>query len=219
MTSTDVIKHFWTWFKKNNTAYLQFAPGKSNRKETGYLIDELTVHMRAYCKYLSPEFTINADRTKGELVITANSNTSGFKKADRLVLKAPPIDGWTFIALRPPHYLDSHPAFCKAQMEANITDIWFQDKGTSCFGTLYIAVFVPYILPEKEEAVSNYVDWTILNLIGERAEAMDVEVLLVESLDMVDQDRNLYHIEELPYVLSRTVSKITIGAGGEIQGF
>lgn len=217
MRGISIAGHFWSWFQKTHAEYLALFSAKRSRAEQYYLMNELRVHLRAYCRLLSPDLTISEDFSKGEMVITAGGNWRAFKKAERFVAKAPVIPGWTFIALAPPHHHDDSPELEKARIAADVTGAWFQIDECEK-ETLYIIVFVKYILPKKEDDVWHYLQLTVLNLVGEKADALDVFISQVLTLDEADETKPLYELEELPVIMGSAASGVTIEADGSIKG-
>lgn len=218
MERFSVVGHFWNWFEKHHSEYLLFFNRKVySPKDRNYLHHELQMHLRAYSRQLFPELSVNKHK-HGELVITASGKERYFKKADRLVAKAPPIPNWTFISLAPPGHLVGYPPLERYRAECDISEIWFQKYLYDEEGALHIIIYVKYILPGKLDSVWEYIDLFILNLIGERAATQDIMILDIQPLSLAEANKPLLDIKELPVILSRAASSIMITPGGEIDG-
>src|SRR4051812_42520813 len=89
--------HFWKWFEKYNKQYTQIY--KRPKREAKFWSDELSAHLKAYCKGLEFVLFFNIEHRLTQLVITAGGNSRFFKKVETLVQKAPVIPGWQITAL------------------------------------------------------------------------------------------------------------------------
>src|SRR5258708_9741385 len=102
MRSVSVAAHLWQWFRLHNSRYVNLMKSPT-KKALAYQVNELQVHVRAYCKWLGADVTPDEKNGGGTLIITAFGRPAGFRRADMLVATAPSIPNWTIISPRPPH--------------------------------------------------------------------------------------------------------------------
>jgi hypothetical protein len=91
---------FWTWFRG-------FADRLRHDHVPDAFQDELLSQLHRYDSRLY--FLICTNTSPCELIITADGNRDAFSAADSLVAAAPDLDGWTFIAVKPPMGFDFRP--------------------------------------------------------------------------------------------------------------
>lgn len=217
MRSITAMCHFWKWFLKNEATYIGFLE-KHQDKELEYLFQELQVHARSCSQWLGVDI-LPAGESKGELIITANGRWQGFKKAERLAAKAPPLEHWTVTALRQPNPVGSFIKRMDADIDIDLSKMWFQPCGMESRGRRGINVFVEYILPGQERAVHEFV-WNVLeNLVGERCLGLDIAVMEIDAKCNASADKPLRALEALPAFCDKIRPRMTIGAGGKITGF
>jgi hypothetical protein len=213
------VKHFWKWFACNSDRYKELLFRKLSKTDRNYWENELVAHLRAHCRLLYANMIKLDTSPTITLTITAHGNWRGFKKAETLVKYAPAIAGWIFQALDPPGHLAllEGDRLEEAAEEADIAEIWFQWYGEDKLGFSDISLYVPYILPGKLDAVRYFLRWFLYNLLGERM-AGRLEICDILPRADAEDDDALLPIEELPLLLSRLASAVSIGAAGEIQG-
>ena len=217
MRNISIACHFWKWFKLHNFEYIQFPAIRTN---TGmlYRFNELQVHVRAYCKWLSADLTINKAMTEGQLVITANGCKQGFKKAEILVSRAPEMPNWTFFALRPPQPVESFIEACHNDAGIELDNLWFSPAQNHYCRHTPIVVYADWILPGKEDSVDDFVSQMIENLLGERSATLDITINDIKQRSDAPTGANLYKLEELPSFIGPKKSTIEIGANGKLFG-
>lgn len=99
--------HFWNWFIRNQDGLLSFLQAPEN--ERAYRIAELSIHVKAYQRFLTPILVAPDDgQGRGMVIITADGRRKYFGMAERLVRKAPKLEGWGFLSLHPPIALEAY---------------------------------------------------------------------------------------------------------------
>lgn len=95
-------KQFWAWFQRNQRAYANLL--KMDKRETLYLMRELSIHLRACGRYIEFELVFQNKKPGADTVciFTANGRHTHFTKVERLIAEAPAIPGWHFCGLMPP---------------------------------------------------------------------------------------------------------------------
>src|SRR5882757_1304718 len=89
---------FWKWFSLNQASY-QHLDNKEY-DEVEYLLNELLQQLHAYCDKLVFQIGGKHSHIK-ELIISAEGNVEYFNVVEELVMMAPRLSTWTFIALAP----------------------------------------------------------------------------------------------------------------------
>lgn len=87
---------FWTWFK-TQAAWIA-AAGLPTPED---MLDEILVHLHAYCSGLYFEIGGQEGEAGMELVITAEGDVEHFAAVRALVASAPEMEGWTVVAFKP----------------------------------------------------------------------------------------------------------------------
>jgi hypothetical protein len=215
MKITRAANHFWIWFQRYSTRYLYLTSARS-KKEFVFWFDELQMHAKAYCKLLSVDVYLPKEG-KGQLVITANGNRLGFRKAEQLAARAPAIENWKITALRPPRSVDKIMEWIGPKAHIDISKTWFQDAGPGLPEVFPIRVYVEYILPGKGWDVREQVMQVIENLVGEKCATMNIELLEVDSRCNWRKKRMLHPLAELPAFIAQQLQPMAIDGDGKLR--
>ena len=116
----DTISKFWKWFKDNNKAYTFLNSVDEEAKEN--LLDEFLEQLQKYCDSIYFEIGGYPDEVQ-ELIITAEGDKNYFDKVEEIISAAPKIDGWTFIAFKPPMPDNFRSKW--DDLELNTENMWF----------------------------------------------------------------------------------------------
>ena len=210
-------KHFWKWFQQQSEIYRCLH--KIHKKEVGYWMDELIVHLQAYCKHVYPSIWLADDGTMAKLIITAAGNHRYFRRVEEIVAKAPPVAGWEIVALYPPCPIDEGIAAQYGHTGIDPHNLWFlpvlsaddEPPGIIVYAAGYTTV---------DRAFEAAVEAVIVNLLGERAASLDLCGVSVDNLDeLYPAERlDLMPLQELSAYLERVnVSSCFINERGELE--
>lgn len=186
-------RHFWEWFKRNNTSFLDLH--NMPKKEATYWINELNTHLRAYGRFFSFVLTVSNQQT-GSLTISVNGLQHHFKKADALVALAPDIPAWTITSLEAPMSVDPEMEMLLSDAGIGIDELYFSFADTV---PEYNSIIVYHTLcnDESKQLFYNIAQSVVYNLLGERSFGFEIADLDVANLSEAG-DAELWKLEELP---------------------
>jgi hypothetical protein len=115
--SVEAAQEFWRWFTKNQR---RFRNVEVPEKEA--LLDEIQEHLHEYCPDLYFEIGGMPGETT-ELIITAEGKQALFALVEDLIARAPALEGWSFIAFKPPHGFDFVTRYGRATVDPETC--WF----------------------------------------------------------------------------------------------
>lgn len=187
--------HFWEWFSSHHSNYLRFDDKEEN--EIDYLLNELLERLHQYCDQLY--FKIGArDVDVKEFIITAEGNVEYFEKAEDLVNMAPKLKQWQIIALSPPED-DLDEIISYDGLELNPANIWFIPLDNKSephkFG---IRVCLHEYDPSEDEKFFYAINYLLEKLLGEKANALDIQYMEVSNLPVDAGEGTLLLLEDLP---------------------
>jgi hypothetical protein len=206
--------HFWQWFTKHNSEYLQLA--KKSKKETKYWLNEMTAHLRAYYKFLEFSLSVSEDRKSGTLIITVDGKGMYFRRVDALVAQAPSIPGWTVKALEDPFPIDFMIGKEIEETGADPRELYFQtdDMDTT---PLCLTIYHPLYTKEKRYEFYDLARNAVYNLLGERSFGNDIRNIHLEPLSWALEDQ-IAKIETLPEYIGSLKSSIIVDGTGMLRG-
>lgn len=186
-------RHFWEWFKRNNTTYLDLH--KRSKKEAAYWINELNTHLRAYGRFYSFVLSVSNQDT-GTLTISVDGKPHHFKKADALVALAPEIPAWTFISLEAPMSLNPEMEMLLADAGISLDELYFSFVGNTAE---YNSIVVYHTLcnDDSNQLFYNIAHAVVYNMLGERSFGVDITDIDVANLSEAN-GAELWKLEELP---------------------
>lgn len=176
--NTREINAFWNWFEKNSSK------------------DDFTKDKIAECaKNLSDSIDIEVEITGGRsfLIVTANYKKDLFPIVDEIVRNAPKIDGWTFIAFRPPRQIGRE--YVLADWTLDLSEIFFEAFSDG----FYVAI----VLYGKWERVEDYDAYEagvalVQDLLGEYEYIMHLRGLEFAELGAEQPESVLIPVSDLP---------------------
>lgn len=165
---------FWQWFTENSHKYLFLS--EVDEAEKDKLMDEILVHLHAYCDHLYFQIGGDPKEDRIEFVITAEGAVDYFEKVEELADAAPDFPRWKVVKYKQPQ----GPGFI-TEYEGKVFD---PDK----------IVFIPLRNEENPEGVgiqvcypdykkaerNTFVNGTYLMLdalIGEKSSTLDIDYL------------------------------------------
>ncbi|MBW0177568.1 hypothetical protein [Sediminibacterium sp.] len=186
-------RHFWKWFQRNNTTYLDLH--NSSKKEAAYWINELNTHLRAYGRFYSFVLSVSNQHT-GTLTISVDGKPHYFKKADTLVALAPDIPAWTIISLEAPMSVDPEMEMLLADAGIGLDELYFSFAGNA---DEYNSIIVYHTLCNDDtyDLFYRIAHAVVYNLLGERSFGVDIADIDVANLSEAD-GAELWKLEELP---------------------
>jgi hypothetical protein len=213
------INQFWKWFQENEEAYrnLYTLPEKKG-KAWG---KELYKQLELYSKGVHAEFYWG--KTPGEhpidMVFTSHGRRKFFKRIEKLVSKAPQMEGWNFIALQPVRPLDFLMQREFPDFDIDYDNIWFSYTTISQItGRLWMEVYVEHY-GEVPKELAHAISYIIYNMLGEKNYGLGIASMAVRSLfELPKEERGgLIPLSELPaHVAIRELSSLTIGSDGTL---
>lgn len=186
-------RHFWEWFKRNNTSFLDLH--NMSKKEAAYWINELNTHLRAYGRFYSFLLRVS-EQDKGTLTITVDGKPNHFKKADALVALAPEIPNWAIHSLEAPMYPNPEMEMMLEDAGVNTDDLYFSFVGNR---DEYNSIIVYHTLCNDDSRYLFYriAHAVIYNMLGERSFGNDISEIDVANLSEAN-GAELWKLEELP---------------------
>ena len=179
---------FWTWFRG-------FAERISGDVIPDELQGELLSHLHCYDKRLY--FLVCTNASPCELIITVEGNRDAFQSADSLVAAAPQIDGWVFIALKPPMGFDFRHK--DGLVSLDVSKLWFKPMNSAADPS---ALGIVVAFPNADFVLENQsVDtaYTILeSAIGERSCTDDIAHLAIADLPDEPESKGYLRLSQLP---------------------
>jgi hypothetical protein len=174
----DTISQFWNWFKDNNKGYTFLSSVDEETKEE--LLSDFLEQLHKYCENLYFEIGGYPDEGQ-ELIITAE----------------PKIDGWTFIAFKPPM-----PDNFKSKwdgLELKTEDMWFLPLLNQKTRDLGIQVcFSNQDLIKDNEILTPLLYKMLDTILGEKSFALDIHYVDTDLLPDDPEREGMYPILELP---------------------
>jgi hypothetical protein len=217
MRITLVKSHFWTWFEQNNKEFLQLH--RKKKKDAKYWMNELSVHIRAYCKKLGCQINYNPRKRTGQLIITAGGDGRYFHRADDLVAKAPEIPRWEIYSLIPPQPLDVEIVELFRQIGVDPLNLWFKPLGyNDRWNRPGIVVYSDMYNDELSGAeFESAISAMIVNVLGERSASQDIGDIVLANLSEADNRSALAPLEELTAFVGRSNSVFEVNEEGLIR--
>lgn len=215
-------QHFWEWFKRNHQNII--ALNDKPRKEMLYWINELSAHLRSYCKFLEYELRwVAPDHVL--FTITVNGKSKLFKRVDALISKAPQVPGWMIRALDGARPIDYNMEEQIEKTGADPRELRFS------FGSPYkrkesLVIYHPMCTVDNCEDFFLLARGAVYNLLGERQFGMEIGKVLIDEfildpdLDYIDmlKEEVVYELESLPELLGMRQSVIRVDKQGNLMG-
>lgn len=192
-------RHFWEWFQRNNTTYLDLH--NRSKKEAAYWINELNTHLRAYGRFYFYVLSVSNQHT-GTLTISVDGKPHHFKKADALVALAPDIPAWTILSLEAPMSLNPEMGKLLADAGIGLDELYFSFD-TNFPDNNSIIVYHTLCNDASNDLFYNIAHTVVYNLLGERSFGVDITDIEVANVSEAN-GAELWKIEELP---SRIISR------------
>jgi len=187
-------QQFWDWFKKNEAKYF-FLHQIDDKVEKERILDGLEEHLHLYCENLFFEVGGHPDQ-KQDLIITAQGNADFFNDVESLVEKAPQLEHWNVIALKPAVGDDTVVEYNGIKLASET--MWFFPLHSEKSKKLGLRVYIENYNPADKDTFL-FVTYLILdNLLGERSSALDIGYVEIENLPPIHETLDLIELSKLP---------------------
>lgn len=222
MRINTVISHFWKWFEQHAEEYRGFYTCK--KKQFLYQINELNIHLRAYCRHLEGFIGINNTTGKGVLIITARGKARYFGKTDKLVAAAPALEHWHIQSLEPPTPPQSGLEVWFPDVSIDTDRLWFRvlcDEGYG--GCKDIIVYSELFGVSIDSRVWEAVRLVMYNILGERLFSLYIRDVRLANLSEAYDIEEVMRLEELPAYINRDLAYMEpatafeVSASGELR--
>lgn len=192
-------KHFWNWFKENNSAYLFLNTVDAGIKQQ--LLDTMQEKLHLFCDSIFFEIGGAADQDQ-ELIITAEGDVNYFAQVEELVNAAPQIPNWSFIAFIPPRDADFEIDYEGVQLNAN--DLYFDPmESANEPGKLGVRVYIPnYEIVRNDKWLRPAIYKILDTILGEKSFASDVRFVEIAQLSDDPVGDGFLHLSQLPQYIS-----------------
>lgn len=185
---------FWNWFKENNSKYF-YLNQIIDVGEKENLLDNFLNQLHEYCDKLFFEIGGIPNETQ-ELIITAGGDKNYFDKVDDLVSKAPKIDGWEIISLKPPMGIEFVTNYNGIKIDPR--SIWFLPlENKSNPKTLGLKLCLPNYNLSRQKLFLNASYEILDTILGERSSVEDIQHVEVDMLPKDPKKEGLIELSEL----------------------
>lgn len=202
---------FWKWFMINQEKYIVINQ-VNNVEKKEMLLDDLLNQLHSYCSELYFEVG-GLPNEPQDLIISAGGNPDYFERAEKLVAQAPKLDGWNFIALKPPMGLDFITEYEGVNLDPNKS--WFMPLDFENDPlSLGLRIHLPNFRIENEKQYLNGCYQMIDTILGEKSAANDVQHIEVDNLPTNPEKEGLIEIADLVEYIKWRKTKL-INSSGE----
>ncbi len=217
--SIITAEHFWDWFQqKNNESHIVDCKTKEERSNW---YKELCRHLQSYYNAdLRPLLITGDEYGMASIIFTAEGDDNYFDKIEALVQDAPPIERWTFIALKPPM-----PP--KGSLEKNFPSIDIEpdelffapDDLQPVDGRYNLDIYAKEDIV-IDEMLNGFAAQIVYNVLGEKTTGLHMNDIRVSYLDDVPIELRytVVPLPELPkYLPIEILTAYTIDDKGELK--
>jgi hypothetical protein len=189
----DKAQQFWDWFKNDETKYL-YLNQIDDENERESLLNIFLEHLHNYCKELFFEMGGLPD-AKQDLIITAGGNSDFFDEVELLVSKAPELEYWNVIALKPAQ-LNGIVEYGNIILKPE--EMFFNPLSSNRSNLIGLRIYLKnYSSFDKDQCLeATYI--LLDNLIGEKSTALDIGHVELEDLHSVHDIKELIEMNKLP---------------------
>ena len=183
-TEEQRIEEFWRWFATHKPEFSRLALDESFWDLALEQIKKVDEHLW---------FELSRDRNPArEFIVTVEGHVSSFPIAEKLVLLAPSIEGWDFIALKPPQGFRFTTTYEGTPFDPR--QMWFLPlESESRPRELGIRIAVPGLHSMDRSTAHNAVLVILDAGLGERSAALDLQY--TELTELPSDPESLGYIE------------------------
>lgn len=191
---------FWNWFSENNTRFRNMQ--QYDAAKITCLLDEIVGELKKYAEGLYAE--LGGRKAPFELIITAQGMSEYFADAAYLVLQAPPVEDWTFFALKPAH--GTQFDFRMGDMELKPQSIFFRpltdEEDGERIGVCILHSDYQTEDKERQQTLINGLYYCLDAVLGERSVTLDLNFLEFEVLPEGTEAEGILPVSELVNYIS-----------------
>lgn len=201
--SDDAIRDFWSWLQAHGAELTALV------KPEEPFWDVVLRELRGVDERLGFELS-EPDGDTREFVLTAQGEKDLFPLVDELVAKAPRMDGWTFVALKPPMGFDFATVYEGVRFRP--LEMWFLPlENASLPHVVGLRIGIPDLQPDAKRRATAAVEMILRTGLGERSAATDIGPVLVASLPRNPKSEGYIELADLPaYIKWRKGRKPTV---------
>ena len=190
----EAAAQFWKWFEENNKAYTFLDAVDGDVKEE--LLAKFMERLHRFCDHIYFEMGGMPGENQ-ELIITAEGDKKYFDKVEELINSAPKINGWSFIAFKPP--MGGHFKTEWADIELNTEDMWFRPLSNKNNADLGIRIYLRnYDLVEDKKFLMTVLYKMLDTIIGEKSFALDIAYVDADLQPDEPEKNGMHPILKLP---------------------
>ncbi|MEW6747815.1 MAG: hypothetical protein AB1486_34260 [Planctomycetota bacterium] len=191
--SNDVEKarigEFWSWFAQHKSDLARLSSDRSP------VLDELLQRLQRIDRHLYFEICTNSD--PHELIVTAEGRQELFPLVDAVVAAAPRVEGWVFIALKPPMGFAFETSYEGIMFDPR--SMWFLPlESPSNPPALGLRVAIPDFDCDQEQIAKNAILVILDTALGERSAASDIQHVEITALPPEPENRGYIELPDLP---------------------
>ena len=165
---------FWPWFESRKTELAKlfsYESGVAAQDDPALQqkIQDTVKEVGDKLREEHPEFYPYFGYAKGanELIITVHGQTEYFDAVDAFVASAPKIQGWTFIALKPPSPFTPTTEIRTGNVQLKAGD-WLYSKSRGIDGTFDFVIYIPNQVSDDPKGYGRLFVQLITDALGER---------------------------------------------------
>lgn len=191
MATADIpIEAFWTWFTDHQAEFRSLSKPEEPFWDIA-LARMKTVNERLWFELSAPGSAVR------EFVVTAEGNVETFPIVEKLVDLAPEVDGWVFVALKPPMGFEFTTRYEGTLFEPR--HMWFLPlESPSRPQDLGIRVGIQGLNSMEKTDAHNALQVILDTGLGERSAALDVQYTEVSELPPNPESLGYIELPELP---------------------
>jgi len=213
-TAKNQIRSFWRWFADHRSEFNVL----SNPDEPFW--DLALQQIKRIDERLWFELS-STDNGVREFVVTAEGHVEAFPVAEILVNLAPELEGWVFVALKPPMGFEFTTHYEGALFEPRL--MWFLPlEDSSRPHDLGMRVGIQGLESMDKSKAHNAVLVILDTALGERSAAVDIQYTEVSELPADPESFGYIELPELPSYISwrkRKLNSRQIGSNGKTRGY
>jgi hypothetical protein len=189
-TANAQIRSFWQWFADHLSEFNTLS--ESDEQFWDIALEQT----KMVDKRLWFELSSVGDVPR-EFVVTAEGHVDAFPVVETLVDLAPVLEGWTFVALKPPMGFTFTTQYEGVLFEPG--RMWFlPSESPSHLRDLTIRVAIPGLESMDENLASNALLVILDTGLGERSAALDIQHIQLSSLPLDPESLGYIELPELP---------------------
>ena len=201
----DQIEEFWAWFATRKLEFSRLAG--PDEPFWDLAVEQLKKVDEHFWFELSHE-----QQPAREFIVTAEGHVSSFSTAEKLVAGAPNIEGWSFIALKPPQGFQFTTTYEGIRFDP--CQMWFLPlESKSRPDDLGIRIAVPGLDDIDKTTAHSAVLVILETSLGERSAALDLQHTEVTELPSDPASLGYIELPELPKYIAWRKKRFASSSG------